>query len=130
MRLTQDLADCLDAAQLRMKLPGLPANAIGEQLWCVVGARESHLKAMQQGGWAGFSCSLKDAFAPEAVRGALAESAAALLATLESAELDAARQGLLLDLLEHEITHHGQLIRYVYANRLEFPASWKERYTV
>ena len=34
------------------------------------------------------------------------------------------------DLLEHEVQHHGQLIRYVYGNRLSFPGSWKRRYTV
>jgi hypothetical protein len=35
-----------------------------------------------------------------------------------------------MDLLEHELQHHGQLIRYVYGNKLEFPESWKKRYTV
>lgn len=34
------------------------------------------------------------------------------------------------DLLEHEIQHHGQLIRYVYGNGLSFPGSWNKRYTV
>jgi hypothetical protein len=34
------------------------------------------------------------------------------------------------DLLEHEIQHHGQLIRYVYGNKLSFPSSWNKRYTV
>jgi hypothetical protein len=33
-------------------------------------------------------------------------------------------------LLEHEIQHHGQLIRFVYGNRLSFPESWNQRYTV
>ncbi|WP_246939451.1 hypothetical protein [Bacillus pinisoli] len=37
---------------------------------------------------------------------------------------------LLIDLLEHEVQHHGQLIRYAYANKLEFPKSWGIRYTV
>ena len=37
---------------------------------------------------------------------------------------------LAFDLLEHEIQHHGQLIRFVYGNRLSFPDSWSKRYTV
>jgi hypothetical protein len=37
---------------------------------------------------------------------------------------------LAFDLLEHEIQHHGQLIRFVYGNGLTFPDSWNKRYTV
>ena len=32
--------------------------------------------------------------------------------------------------LEHEVQHHGQLIRFVYGNALTFPESWHDRYTV
>ncbi|MBK8233243.1 MAG: hypothetical protein IPK72_22375 [Candidatus Eisenbacteria bacterium] len=61
----------------------------------------------------------------------------ALHATAESPDEDrlpavdrgAARE-LALDLLEHEVQHHGQLIRFVYGNGLTFPESWKVRYTV
>jgi hypothetical protein len=35
-----------------------------------------------------------------------------------------------LDLLEHEIQHHGQLIRFGYSNSLAFPPSWNSRHTV
>ena len=48
----------------------------------------------------------------------------------ESLEWTPERERLLVTLLEHEVQHHGQLIRYVYANGLSFPASWSERYTV
>jgi spore coat protein CotF len=37
---------------------------------------------------------------------------------------------LFMDLLEHEIQHHGQLIRYIYGNKLTFPNGWKQRYNV
>lgn len=40
------------------------------------------------------------------------------------------RTGLLMSLLEHEVQHHGQLIRYLYGNRLAIPQSWKARYTL
>jgi hypothetical protein len=52
------------------------------------------------------------------------------LAALSFAELTEARLDLAFDLLEHEIQHHGQLIRFIYANRLTFPRNWNERYTV
>lgn len=37
---------------------------------------------------------------------------------------------LAFDLLEHEVQHHGQLIRFIYGNALTFPDSWNQHYTV
>jgi hypothetical protein len=45
-------------------------------------------------------------------------------------ELTDAQVDLAFDLLEHELQHHGQLIRFVYGNGLTFPESWNKRYTV
>jgi uncharacterized damage-inducible protein DinB len=33
-------------------------------------------------------------------------------------------------LLEHEVQHHGQLIRYLYGLGIERPESWKQRYAL
>ena len=52
------------------------------------------------------------------------------LAAIDFATLSDRQLELGFDLLEHEIQHHGQLIRYVYGNRLSFPSSWSQRYTV
>ncbi len=52
------------------------------------------------------------------------------LAALDFARLTPAQQELAFDLLEHEVQHHGQLIRFVYGNKLTFPPSWHKRYTV
>jgi hypothetical protein len=41
-----------------------------------------------------------------------------------------AQSRLLLDLLEHEAQHHGQLIRYLYGLELAIPPSWKSRYAL
>ena len=43
---------------------------------------------------------------------------------------DAAPWGLVLDLLEHEAAHHGQLIRYLYGLDLPIPDSWKRKYAL
>jgi len=45
--LYRDLVDSLDEESLDRKLPGLPSNTMGSQLWCVVGARESYTNAIQ-----------------------------------------------------------------------------------
>ncbi len=127
--LTRDLVAHLDEEALGFDLPKLPSNRIAGQLWCVVGARESYLRAIEAGGWQGFSCSLTTPRVKGAVLAAL-EATQARLAPIDFAGLGEAQLALAFDLLEHEIQHHGQLIRFVYANGLTFPVSWNKRYTV
>ena len=128
--LTTDLVDAMTDNDLKLKLKGLPSNNIGEQLWCVIGARESYLNAIIKEGWMGFSCSLNDTTSKISVLECLKKSAEDSLDYLNSCELNEKQVELLLALLEHEIQHHGQFIRYFYGNKLSFPKSWNERYTV
>jgi len=125
--LTFDLFDHLEGDDLAKEIPGLPSNPLSGQLWCIVGARESYGMAIAAGTWQGFACSLLEPGEKPAALEAL-RSSMNLIASLELT--DDVRLALAFDLLEHEIQHHGQLIRYVYANRLTFPPSWNKRYTV
>jgi len=127
--LTADLVDHLDGTALGVDLPDLPSNRVSGQLWCVVGARESYSAAIEAGEWQGFSCSLKARDDKVAVLAAL-RSSAERLSGIDFESLADRQVELGFDLLEHEIQHHGQLIRYVYGNRLSFPGSWNRRYTV
>jgi uncharacterized damage-inducible protein DinB len=108
------------------------SNTIGAQIWCVVGARESYTRAIRQDGWAGFDCSLSapDTTIKERVLEALDRSEEALIEVLGDLEWTDAREHLLLDLLEHESQHQGQLIRYVYALGRPFPESWATRWAL
>lgn len=128
-QLTFDLVRHLDESFLRLDLPNLPSNHISGQLWCIVGARESYIKAIEAGSWQGFSCSLETPRVKESVLAALVDSHN-LFARLSFDELNGKQVELAFDLLEHEVQHHGQLIRYVYGNGLTFPQSWNKRYTV
>ena len=128
--LTQDLTAHLDEAHLKLGLFDLPSNKIGEQLWCMIGARESYLNAIKNEEWLGFTCSLKDTTSKPAILAALTQSQQAVIEFIASATLNETQTSFLLDLLEHEIQHHGQLIRYIYGNKLAFPKSWNQRYTV
>ena len=129
--LYRDLLEVLDEDGLQSRLPGLSSNAIGAQLWCVIGARESYARAIAAGEWAGFSCSLDEPGDPAKVAAALGSSESAVLQALRHlAEMTEAQDRLVLDLLEHEAQHQGQLIRYLYALRLEIPASWRARYAL
>ena len=127
--LTHDLVAHHDEGALGLDLPNLPSNRIAGQLWCIVGARESYLRAIEAGGWQGFSCSLSAPRVKGSVLAAL-EATHDRLAPLDFARLSAGQLGLAFDLLEHEVQHHGQLIRFIYANGLTFPESWNKRYTV
>jgi hypothetical protein len=128
-KLTHDLVVHLDEASLGLDLPDLPSNRISGQLWCVVGARESYLKAIETGGWQGFSCSLTTPRVKLSVLAAL-EATYKNLDQIAFADLTDVQIELAFSLLEHEIQHHGQLIRFVYGNKLTFPDSWNKRYTV
>lgn len=128
--LTLDLVESLSQEHLTLKLQDLPSNSIGHQLWCVIGARESYFKAIQQAQWAGFSCSLSDLTSREEIISCLGNTSNDIQTFLSENELSEIQLDFLLNLLEHEIQHHGQLIRYIYGNRLKFPQSWNERYTV
>jgi hypothetical protein len=133
MALYDDLLAALPESALAMKLPGVPSNTIGAQLWCVIGARESYARAVEAGAWAGFACSLTSAGSRDklAVGTALSNSAGAVVAKLDPLEsYEDARTRFIADLLEHEAAHHGQLIRYLYGLRLPIPDSWKARYAL
>jgi hypothetical protein len=128
-KLTHDLVAHLDETSLSLDLPGLPSNRIAGQLWCIVGARESYTKAIEMGGWKGFSCSLSTPRVKQSVLGAL-EATHKQMSEIDFTGLTDIQIEFAFSLLEHEIQHHGQLIRFVYGNGLTFPASWHERYTV
>ena len=128
-RLTHDLVVHLDEESLNLDLPNLPSNRISGQLWCIVGARESYIRAIEAGGWNGFSCSLAEPHVKRSVLAAL-ESTHQQLVEIDFVDLTDAQVDLAFALLEHEVQHHGQLIRYVFGNGLTFPDSWNKRYTV
>ena len=87
------------------------------------------LKGIEMGGWQGFSCSLSTPRVKQSVLAVL-EATLVQLEALDFSELSDRQLALAFDLLEHEVQHHGQLIRYVYGNSLTFPESWHVRYTV
>lgn len=129
--LYDELAEFLEGQTFGSKLAGLPSNTIGQQLWCVIGARESYTKGIQKGQWDGFHCSLS--WEQTADKGVVstslrqsAETARTVLSGIK--EWSEAQERLAIEFLEHEIQHHGQLIRYLYGLKVGVPAGWKARY--
>ena len=97
--LTLDLVQAMSSDDLKLTLKGLPSNMIGEQLWCIIGARESYLKAIANGGWVGFTCSLDDPTSKDKVILCLQKSAEDSLNYLNTVELNELQIELLLILL-------------------------------
>ena len=130
-RAHEDLAEILPDEAFGQKL-SIPSNTIGEQFWCLIGARESYAKAIKENGWAGFSCSMPYGSTNDKhkVLEILLKTAQDFERTINGIEWTADRDSLLLDLLEHEAQHQGQLIRYVYGLEHKFPKSWAERWAL
>ncbi len=128
-----DLAEALPSDAFTRHLADLPSNTVGQQLWCVIGARESYGHAIEDGEWQGFACSLSDEGTADQTAvsqhlRASADSVRALLADAES--LSDQQNAFVLDLIGHEAQHQGQLIRYLYGLELAIPASWKCRWAL
>ncbi|MBS1910625.1 MAG: hypothetical protein JST22_01440 [Bacteroidetes bacterium] len=129
--LYRDLIDSIDESALSSRLPQLPSNTLGLQLWCVIGARESYGKAIEANQWSGFSCSLKSPTDISSVADALHRSANALSEILKTIDTYTDVQyRLVIDLLEHEAAHQGQLLRYLFGLKLPIPDSWKSRFAL
>ena len=131
-RLYDELVASLDGAQLRKSLP-VPSNPIGMQLWCVVGARETWARAMENGTWGPFGCSIasfEDAHKHGLVTQALAGSASAFREAALATAADETRTDFKLGLLEHESQHLGQILRYILGLGIEPPPGWKKRFAL
>lgn len=126
-----ELANHLPEDALQAELP-VPSNSIGDQFWCLVGARESYTRAIEEGEWQGFTCSMSrdDISSREGILRGLNESTADFYELASYMNWDDPRTELLLDLLEHEVQHMGQLIRYLYGLGYGFPMSWKRRWSL
>jgi hypothetical protein len=130
--LTDGLAGSLREAQLADRIGNVPSNSIGSQFWCIVGARESYGKAIAASKWQGFSCSLSkpDTKILPSLQAALEGSREEVMEHVNNNEMTAERLSILVDLLEHEALHQGQLIRYFYANNITFPEDFADRYAL
>jgi len=142
--LWEDMARGLPEEAFAARLP-VASSTIGQQFWCLIGARESYTRAIASGGWQGFACSLAadEITSRAAILRALQNSAAGFqrcmtelasendnVNTGSAAENDNLRDGLLLDLMEHEAQHMGQLIRYCYGLGYSFPPGWQQRWAL
>ena len=119
-----DHAEDLDEALLNRKVDLPKHKSLAEHLWCVIGARESYARAIDQGAWAGFSCSMQS-FEVADFQDKLRDSGLAVETAIRHVtEWTDERSELLATLAEHEVMHEGQIIRHMYAIEQTLPSSW------
>jgi hypothetical protein len=120
-----DLAGLLSTDLLTRTIDVPKHKSLANHLWCVVGARESYTKAIDQGAWSGFACSMQS-FEPDDFRIHLEKSASAANDTVSAiTDWTPERASLLAEFSEHEVMHEGQIIRHMYAIEQVLPESWK-----
>lgn len=121
----EDFVETLQSDDLKTKLDVVKHKSVMEHLWCIVGSRESYAKAIAEGSWQGFSCSMKKYDHADFVA-ALCDSRERIRNSIDSVfEWTPTREKLLLELLEHEVMHEGQIIRHMYGLEKKLPQSWR-----
>lgn len=121
----EDFVETLQPDDLKPKLDVIKHKSVMEHLWCIVGSRESYAKAIVEDRWQGFSCSMKKYDHADFVT-ALRSSGEEIQASINGvSEWTLTRDKLLLELLEHEVMHEGQIIRHMYGLEKKLPQSWR-----
>jgi len=134
--LTYDYLGQLSSEELRLRLPFETSQTLGYQFWCMLGAHESYLRKLESGAWQGFACSLDEmgevtpAVIARQMRAADARMAELLTGVaLEQPLADGQPvYAVVMQMIKHEMHHHGQLINFLYCHRLPIPASWRDEW--
>jgi hypothetical protein len=136
--LTYDALDVLDESQLGLRLPFPESLTLSSQFRCMLGAQESYTRAIEQGGWQGFNCSL-DALpgvSPAVIAAHMRRADEAFEAAVQGASPAPPSAGgqrvdhTIQRLIEHETLHHGQLINFLFRHHLPIPQSWREEWAL
>jgi hypothetical protein len=121
----EDLIGDVAEADLALTVDVPAHKSLADHLWCVVGSRESYVRALAAGKWAGFDCSMS-AFRRGDFEAALARTAREAATAVEGVtDWTPARDDLLVSLHEHEVMHEGQIIRHMLALGRTLPTSWR-----
>lgn len=135
---TYDYLETLEPHHLDLRLPFPESQTLGYQFWCMVGAHESLLRALEQGGWQGFASSLDEfePVTPAIIKAQMQKGDARLAELLQTLPLEThtvsgqPAHRTILRMIEHEMHHHGQLINFLFCHRLPIPPSWADEWAL
>lgn len=136
--LTYDYLAQLSSEQLALRLPFETSQSLGYQFWCMTGAHESYLRKLETGAWQGFACSLDGAgeFTPALIEEKMRAGDAHLAGLLAEMDVEQTLANgqpgyeVVMQMIKHEMHHHGQLINFLYCHRLPIPASWQDEWAL
>jgi hypothetical protein len=137
-RLTYDYLDMLDTPQLELTLPFPESKSLGYQFWCMVGAHESYLKKLEHGEWKGFSSSLDQVaqVTPAIIKQQMMQADAIMQGLLARINLEQRLKNgqpgyeVVMQMIKHEMHHHGQLINFLFCHHLPIPPSWHDEWAL
>lgn len=137
-RLTYDFLAQLAPEHLNLRLPFEHSQSLGYQFWCMTGAHESYMHKLETGAWQGFASSLDelDEITPAAIAGQMQAADKRMAELLAGMALDEPLQNgqpayeVVIQMIKHEMHHHGQLINFLYCHRLPIPASWQDEWAL
>ncbi len=133
-QLTYDYLDLLDESHLNRRLPFAESRPIGYQFWCMVGAHESYLKKLETGEWQGFACSLDniEKVTPTIIKQKMTEADTLMKNLLPQIDFEQLLKNgqspaeVVMQMIKHEMHHHGQLINLMFCHHLPIPDSWHQ----
>jgi len=136
--LTYDYLAQLSTDQLELRLPFETSQTLGYQFWCMTGAHESYLTKLETGAWQGFACSLDGAgeITPDLIVERMQAGDTRMAGLLTGMDLEQPLANgqpayeVVMQMIKHEMHHHGQLINFLYCHRLPIPASWQDEWAL
>ncbi|MCY4013133.1 MAG: hypothetical protein OXG82_10500 [Gammaproteobacteria bacterium] len=118
-----DLIEQVGDSTLAAELAVPHSRSLGLHLWCIVGTRESYVKAIAAGEMSGWSSSVEKLEQDE-LRDKLARSGRDLLDAINAvSDWTPERDKLLAEVAEHEVMHEGQIIRLMCGLEKPLPSS-------
>ena len=104
----------------------------------MVGAHESYLKKLEYGTWQGFSSSLGefDTVTPAIIKQQMMKADAAMERLLNRMDLQTPLKNgqpayeVVMQMIKHEMHHHGQLINFMFCHHLPIPDSWNDEWAL
>ena len=136
--LTYDYLAQLSTEQLALRLPFDASQNLGYQFWCMTGAHESYLRKLETGDWQGFACSLNGVgkITPALIGEKMREADERMAELLAGMDLEKTLPNgqpayeVVMQMIKHEMHHHGQLINFLYCHRLPIPISWQDEWAL
>jgi len=137
-RLTYDYLDGLEPSHLALTLPFPKSQSLGYQFWCMAGAQESYLEKLEHGRWQGFSSSLSHyhPLTPAVIKQQLQRADEDMVQLLQRIDLEAPLAdgqpgyNVVLQMIKHEMHHHGQLINFMFCFQWPIPQSWQNEWAL